>query len=71
MRHMVRNRGFEPRGEGGARPSPDTQSRRPEWSRAKISHRSSPQNGEGEQESMKTCYKEGTVLEAAWQAATG
>ena len=41
MRHMVRNRGFEPRGEEGARPSPDTQSRRPEWSRAKISHKGS------------------------------
>ena len=37
---------------------------------SQTSHRSSPQNGEGEQESMKTCYKEGTVLEAAWQAAT-
>nr|DAY96578.1 MAG TPA: hypothetical protein [Caudoviricetes sp.] len=37
---------------------------------SQTSHRSSPQNGEGEQESMKTCHKEGTVLEAAWQAAT-
>lgn len=29
MRHLVRNRGVEPRGEGGARPPPDTQILRP------------------------------------------
>lgn len=44
MRHLVRNRGFEPRGGGGDHPFPFVQNGSSERSRAEISHKSSPQN---------------------------
>ena len=44
MRHLVRDRGFKPRGEGGDHPAPFAQNCRSERSRAEISHRISPRN---------------------------
>ena len=41
---VVRNRGVEPRGEGGDHPAPFAQNCRSERSRAEVSHRSSPRN---------------------------